>query len=92
MCLSDIGGCFSSPCLRGTCEPEDNGGFSCDCPTGYSGTTCGERLIESGGIKYYIFEEKLSWENARSECLGKNLIMTSIIDKPAHDLLRGLFP
>ena len=87
--FADIGGCFSNPCLTGTCFAQDHGGFSCVCPDGYVGNTCGERIIESNGIKYYILEERLSWPNARSACISRNLILTSVVNRGAHNLLRG---
>ncbi|HUU01948.1 MAG TPA: hypothetical protein VM425_10930 [Myxococcota bacterium] len=31
--------CSQSPCLYGTCRPQD-GGFFCDCQTGYAGELC----------------------------------------------------
>ena len=32
-------GCAPVPCVRGTCT-DTVGGFSCSCPSGWTGTTC----------------------------------------------------
>jgi hypothetical protein len=34
------GPCAASPCIYGTCRPESDGTFECDCLTGYAGTRC----------------------------------------------------
>ena len=42
---SGPGACASSPCLNGgTCADEGDGGFSCTCAAGYSGTTCATNI------------------------------------------------
>ena len=46
MCLSstldDTDMCTPNPCQSGgTCTPVANGGFTCNCPVGATGDTCG---------------------------------------------------
>ena len=45
--------CSSHPCLNGgTCNDECSGGYSCDCPSSYTGTHC-EQRIHVGRLRFY---------------------------------------
>ena len=85
--FAEIGDCISNPCLGGaTCLPEVNGGFTCLCPVGIFGNTCEEAQLN--GFSYSVFGERKSWSDARDDCLNRGLVLTSIVNKDAHNLLK----
>ena len=50
--LDDTDFCASNPCQKGgTCTPMGNGGFTCNCPVGATGDTCG-RTFSSRSFFY----------------------------------------
>ena len=82
----DVGDCYSNPCFgSSTCVPEENLGYSCICRDGIIGTNCDE--AEFDGFKYHAFDELKMWEDARSDCSIKGLVLASILSQDAHELL-----
>ena len=47
--VSDIDDCAGSPCDNGATCVDEVAGYSCNCVTGYTGTTCqtGQCLLDS---------------------------------------------
>ena len=57
----ELSGCDSDPCLfSGECKSINNGGYTCLCQDGYTGSQCEERMYvnadyNKGSIYYRVY-------------------------------------
>ena len=61
--------------------------YRCECPDGIAGTNCGESKL--GGFDYFVFGERMSWQDARDDCSTKGYVLASILTDQSHELLQS---
>ena len=88
--LSDIGGCYSNPCLGGAaCIPDFEISYICECHEGLQGKNCDNVIFQ--GLSYQVIAETKNWTDARDECEKTGMTLTSITSQDVLDLLQPYF-
>ena len=85
--ISDLRGCAGEHCKNGaTCFSRDPPEFySCDCPNNWHGQNCDSTTFD--GFQYLIMDDLKAWEEARTECMNRGYVLTSITTREELDFL-----
>ena len=83
--VSVVGGCPNQPCRNeGSCIPDEDSFYMCDCTANLSGQNCTESELH--GFKYLVMDELLTWEEASEDCVSRGYSLTSVTsaDEMSH--------